>query len=100
MSSASHTHAPLPPFSSLVIHTPPFSSCHTGENLFRSDMGIERAYLGSMLDHTGPMGQAEKYQSYIFGSHRTYSGVNGSSGSNRVIFSAWYVAREGEGEGR
>lgn len=35
-----------------------------GENLFRSDMGIERANLGSMLDHTGPMGAAEKYISY------------------------------------
>jgi arginine/lysine/ornithine decarboxylase len=33
-----------------------------GENLFRTDMGIERCNLGSMLDHTGPMGQAEKYQ--------------------------------------
>lgn len=59
-----------------------------GENVFRSDMGIERTALGSLLDHTGPFGQGEKYQSYVFGSTRTYSGVNGSSGSNRVVFSA------------
>jgi hypothetical protein len=32
-------------------------------------------------------------QSYVFGSHRTYSGVNGSSGSNRVILSAWSVSQ-------
>ncbi|KAM3572407.1 hypothetical protein VYU27_005582 [Nannochloropsis oceanica] len=59
-----------------------------GENLFRSDMGIERTNLGSVLDHTGAFGAGEKYQSYVFGSTRTYSGVNGSSGSNRVVFSA------------
>lgn len=51
-------------------------------------MGIERTALGSLLDHTGPFGRGEKYQSYVFGSTRTYSGVNGSSGSNRVVFSA------------
>jgi hypothetical protein len=28
-------------------------------------------------------------QAYVFGSHRTYSGVNGSSGSNRCILTAW-----------
>ncbi|HEX2494567.1 MAG TPA: Orn/Lys/Arg decarboxylase N-terminal domain-containing protein, partial [Steroidobacter sp.] len=26
-----------------------------GENLFRTDMGIERGQLGSLLDHTGPV---------------------------------------------
>ncbi len=76
-------------------------------------MGIERTTLGSLLDHTGAFGAGEKFQSYVFGSTRTYSGgwvdwevngmlsfyystthpplhpgVNGSSGSNRVIFSA------------
>ncbi len=31
-----------------------------GENLFRSDMGIERTTLGSLLDHTGAFGESEK----------------------------------------
>jgi len=37
-------------------------------------MGIERTNLGSVLDHTGAFGAGEKYQSYVFGSTRTYSG--------------------------
>ena len=32
-----------------------------GENLFRTDMGIERGALGSVLGHSGPIGEAEKY---------------------------------------
>ncbi len=30
-----------------------------GENLFRTDMGIERTSLGSLLDHTGAFGESE-----------------------------------------
>jgi len=44
---------------------------------FRSDMGIERTNLGSLLDHTGAFGAGEKFQSYVFGSSRTYSGLAG-----------------------
>jgi arginine decarboxylase len=56
-----------------------------GENLFRTDMGIERAALGSLLDHTGPVADSEKYAARVFGAHRSYSGVVGTSGSNRSI---------------
>ena len=33
-----------------------------GENLFRTDMGIERGALGSMLGHSGPVGESERYR--------------------------------------
>lgn len=59
-----------------------------GENLFRSDSGIERGNLGSVLDHSGPVGDSEAYVSRIFGSHASYSVLNGTSGSNRAIFMA------------
>jgi arginine decarboxylase len=59
-----------------------------GENLFRTDMGIERAALGSLLDHTGPVAESEKYAAHVFGAHRSYSGVVGTSGSNRSIMQA------------
>ncbi|WP_300362416.1 Orn/Lys/Arg decarboxylase N-terminal domain-containing protein, partial [Fusobacterium sp.] len=59
-----------------------------GENLFRTDMGIERAELGSLLDHTGYFGESEQYASKIFGSDRTYSILGGTSGSNRTIMQA------------
>ncbi len=59
-----------------------------GENSFRIDMGIERGVLGSLLDHTGPIAESEKYAARVFGAHRSYSGVVGTSGSNRSIMQA------------
>jgi arginine decarboxylase len=59
-----------------------------GENVFRTDMGIERGMLGSLLDHTGPVADSEKYAARVFGAHRSYSGVVGTSGSNRSIMQA------------
>jgi len=59
-----------------------------GETLFRTDMGIERGALGSLLSHTGPIGESEAFISRVFGSDRSYSVLNGTSGSNRTIMSA------------
>jgi arginine decarboxylase len=64
-----------------------------GENLLRSDLSISVGALGSLLDHTGPMGEHERYAARVFGAHRTYSVTNGTSMSNRVIFTA-AVARD------
>ncbi len=65
-----------------------------GENLFRTDMGVERGQLGSLLDHTGPVADSERYAARVFGAHRSYSGVVGTSGSNRTIMQA--CATEGD----
>src|SRR3954471_5532713 len=59
-----------------------------GENLLRSDLSISVGELGSLLDHTGPIGEHEKYAARVFGAHRTYSVTNGTSTSNRIIFTA------------
>jgi arginine decarboxylase len=59
-----------------------------GENLFRTDMGIERGQLGSLLDHTGPIGESEQYAARVFGAHRSYNVVGGTSESNRTILQA------------
>jgi arginine decarboxylase len=59
-----------------------------GENLFRTDMGIERGQLGSLLDHTGPVAESEKYAARVFGAHRSYNVVGGTSESNRTIMQA------------
>jgi arginine decarboxylase len=59
-----------------------------GENLFRTDMGIERAALGSLLGHLGPIGESERYAARVFGAHRSYSVLNGTSAANRAIMSA------------
>jgi arginine decarboxylase len=56
-----------------------------GENLLRSDLSISVGELGSLLDHSGPIGESEKYAARVFGAHRSYTVTNGSSTSNRVI---------------
>jgi arginine decarboxylase len=65
-----------------------------GENLFRTDTGIERAALGSLLGHSGPIGESERNTARVFGAHRSYSVLNGTSASNRIIFSA--IVGDGE----
>ena len=56
-----------------------------GENLFRSDLSISVGELGSLLDHSGPIGESERYAARVFGAHRSYTVTNGTSTSNRVI---------------
>jgi len=57
-----------------------------GEPLFRSDLSISVAELGSLLDHSGPVGEAEKYAAKVFGADRTYFVTNGTSTSNKIVF--------------
>ena len=59
-----------------------------GESLLRSDLSISVGELGSLLDHSGPIGDGEKNAARVFGAHRTYYVTNGSSTSNRVILMA------------
>jgi arginine decarboxylase len=65
-----------------------------GEPLFRTDLSISVGALGSLLDHSGPIGESEKYAARIFGAHRSYTVTNGSSTSNRVIFMACVTENE------
>jgi len=59
-----------------------------GEQLFRSDLSISVGELGSLLDHSGPIGEAEEYASKVFGSDMTFFVTNGTSTSNRVVHMA------------
>ncbi|MGC6746165.1 hypothetical protein ACP0HM_26375 [Escherichia coli] len=73
----------------LPKHPPDVSTMTTMvKNLFRTDMGIERTSLGSLLDHTGAFGESEKYAARVFGADRSRSVVVGTSGSNRTIMQA------------
>ena len=58
-----------------------------GENLFRTDTGIERSSIGSLLDHTGAFAESEKLAAKVFGSDESYSVIAGTSGSNRRLYS-------------
>jgi len=61
---------------------------HFGENLLRSDLSISVGELGSLLDHSGPIGEGERYAARVFGAHRSYTVTNGTSTSNRVVVMA------------
>ena len=63
-----------------------------GENLFRTDTGIERSSIGSLLDHTGAFGESEKFAAATFGADISFSGICGTSGSNRSIIQAVLAA--------
>ena len=63
-----------------------------GENLFRTDTGIERSSIGSLLDHTGAFAESEKLAAKVFGSDESYSVIAGTSGSNRTIMQACLTA--------
>ena len=56
-----------------------------GENLFRSDLGISSAPLGSWLDHVGPPGESERNAARIFGADWTFYVLGGSSTSNQIV---------------
>ncbi|MBR4075258.1 MAG: arginine decarboxylase, partial [Lentisphaeria bacterium] len=59
-----------------------------GENLFRTDTGIERSSIGSLLDHEGAFHESEVFAAKVFGADESYSVVVGTSGSNRTIMQA------------
>ena len=56
-----------------------------GENLFRTDTGIERSSIGSLLDHSGAFEESEKLAAKTFGADVSYSVIAGTSGSNRTV---------------
>ncbi|WP_344943551.1 Orn/Lys/Arg decarboxylase N-terminal domain-containing protein [Actinomadura miaoliensis] len=56
-----------------------------GERLLRTDLSISVPELGSPLDHTGPIGDAERNAARIFGADRTFFVVNGNSTANRIV---------------
>lgn len=59
-----------------------------GENLFRTDTGIERSSIGSLLDHEGAFQRSEAFAAKVFGADESYSVVVGTSGSNRTVMQA------------
>ena len=65
-----------------------------GENLFRTDTGIERVSIGSLLDHSGAFAESEKNAAKIFGADLSFSVIAGTSGSNRTIMQSVLTAQD------
>ena len=57
-----------------------------GENTLRSDLSISVPELGSLLDHTGPVKEAEAYAAKVFGADHTYFVTNGTSTANKIVW--------------
>ncbi|PWK87431.1 ornithine decarboxylase /response regulator receiver protein [Lentzea atacamensis] len=55
-----------------------------GETLFRTDLSISVAELGSLFEHTGPIGDAERNAARIFGADLTYFVLHGDSTADRI----------------
>ena len=65
-----------------------------GEQTFRSDLSISVGELGSLLDHSGPIGEAEVEAARIFGADMTFFVTNGTSTSNRVLYQASVIEND------
>lgn len=57
-----------------------------GEDVLRADLSISVPELGSLLDHSGLTGEAEKYSAKVFGADQTYYVLNGTSTCNQIIW--------------
>ena len=56
-----------------------------GEQMLRSDLSVSVGETGSLNDHSGPVGDAEKNAARVFGADYTYFVIGGSSASNEII---------------
>ena len=57
-----------------------------GENAFRTDLSISVPELGSLLDHTGPIADAEAEAARNFGADHTLFVTNGNSTANKIVW--------------
>lgn len=65
-----------------------------GERLFRTDLSVSVGVLGSLFEHTGPVGAAERNAARIFGAETTYFVLHGTSTANRITISHSVVRDE------
>lgn len=56
-----------------------------GEQVFRSDISVSVGETGSLNDHSGPVGESERYAAEVYGSDHTFFVIGGSSASNSII---------------
>ena len=64
-----------------------------GANTMKSDISVSVAELGSLLDHSGPHRDAERYIADTFNAERSYMVTNGTSTANKIV--GMYAAPSG-----
>jgi arginine decarboxylase len=55
------------------------------EDFYASDVSISAGFFGTLVDHTGVFGEAERFAADVQGADRTMFSVHGSTGSNFVV---------------
>jgi lysine decarboxylase/arginine decarboxylase len=65
-----------------------------GETVFRADLSISVPELGSLLDHEGVVGDAEKYSARVFGADHTFYVLNGTSNVNQIIWRSQLIENQ------
>ncbi len=65
-----------------------------GKNIFYADLSVSIEELGSLLNHSGPQGEAEEFIARVFGSDRSLIVTNGTSTSNKIV--GMYAATSGD----
>lgn len=56
-----------------------------GETIFRADLSVSVPELGSLMEHTGVTGEAEREAAKNFGADYTYFVTNGTSTANKIV---------------
>jgi len=59
-----------------------------GENTLRADLSVSVPELGSLLEHSGVVGEAERKAAEVFGADRTYFVTGGTSAANKIVWLA------------
>lgn len=55
------------------------------EDFYASDVSISAGFFGTLVNHTGVFGEAERFAAAAQGADRTMFSVHGSSGSNFIV---------------
>ncbi len=63
-----------------------------GENVFRADLSVSVPELGSLMEHSGVNGEAERQAAKIFGAEYTYFVTNGTSTANKIVMHSCVTA--------
>ena len=63
-----------------------------GETLFRTDLSVSVGELGSLLDHSGPIGESERAAARAFGAEFSLFVLNGTSTANQIVAHSCVVA--------
>ena len=63
------------------------------EDFYASDVSISAGFFGTLVDHTGIFGEAERFAAAAQGADRTMFSVHGSSGSNWIVLRALALER-------